>query len=119
MWSRYTDDVDTARAALRRSIARARDTGDDLRWLTFLCLPGGDRGAGGDYAAAAAALAEADQAAAWHDWPPSPWHLEPRCELLIAAGDLDEAVSLADECLPDEEARPVTSASWARAYAAR
>ena len=29
IWSRYTDDLDTARAALQRSIARARDAGED------------------------------------------------------------------------------------------
>lgn len=45
--------------------------------------------------------------AAVADWPMSAWHLEPRCELLIAAGDLDRAVSLADERLPDQESRAV------------
>ena len=39
--------------------------------------------------------------AAWHDWPPHPWRLEPRCELLIRDGDLDSAARLIDETLPD------------------
>jgi DNA-binding NarL/FixJ family response regulator len=57
----------------------------------------------GDYAAATAALDAADAPASWHDWPPNPWHLEPRCELLIAAGDLDGALRIADERLPDSQ----------------
>jgi len=109
MWSRYTEDLDTARAALQRCIARARDTGDDFaQWIFLLYLASTEELAGG-YAAAAAALEQADAAAAWHDWPPSPWEAEPRCELLIAAGDLDGAVSLADERLPDDENSPVAA----------
>ena len=107
LWSRYTDDVDTARAALRRSIARARDVGDDWTVATCLSHLAATEELVGDYAAAATALAEADQAAAWHDWPTSPYRLESRCESLIAAGNLDEAVRLADERLPDEAARSV------------
>jgi DNA-binding CsgD family transcriptional regulator len=107
LWSRYTDDVDTARAALRRSIARARDVADDWTVATCLCHLAATEELVGDYAAAATALAEADQAAAWHDWPTSPYRLESRCESLIAAGNLDEAVRLADERLPDEAARSV------------
>jgi len=107
LWSRYTDDVDTARSALRRSIARARDGGDDWTRATCLSHLAATEEFVGDYAAAAAALAEADQAAAWHDWPASPYRLEARCESLIAAGNLDEAVRLADERLPDEGARSV------------
>ena len=34
-WSRYTEDLDTARAALQRSISRARDIGDDFALATF------------------------------------------------------------------------------------
>ena len=32
----------------------------------------------GDYAAAAAALDQADASSAWYYWTTSPWHLEPR-----------------------------------------
>ena len=56
----------------------------------------------GDYAAAAAAVDAADAAAAWYDWPPHPWHVEPRCELLIRDGDLDSAVGLVDGSLPGD-----------------
>jgi DNA-binding NarL/FixJ family response regulator len=56
----------------------------------------------GDYAAAAAAASEADAVAAWYDWPPHPWRLEPRCELLIRDGDLDSAARLIEETLPDD-----------------
>jgi DNA-binding CsgD family transcriptional regulator len=107
LWSRYTDDVDTARAALLRSIARARDTDDDWTLATCLCHLAATEELVGDYTAAATALGEADQAAVWHDWRASPFRLESRCESLIAAGNLDEAVRLADECLPDDEGRPV------------
>jgi len=103
VWSRCTDDLETARAALQRSIARAREVGDDFALLTFLSYLAVTEELAGDFTAAAAALAEAGQAAAWHEWPESAWHLEPRCELLIAAGNLDEAVSLTDARLPDEE----------------
>ena len=107
VWARCTDDVDTSRAAMRRCIARAREAGEDYMLLTFLSYLAATEELAGDFAAAGAALAEAEQVAAFYDWPPSPWHLEPRCELLIAAGDLDGALSLAGEYLPDEESRPV------------
>ena len=80
LWSRFVEDLDTARAALQRSIARAREAGDDLLLCTFLSYLAATEQLAGDNAAAAAAL---DAAAAWHDWPPSPWVLGPRCELLI------------------------------------
>ena len=105
IWSWYTDDLDTARAALQRSIARARDAGEDWALSLVLCYLAAAEELAGNYAAAAAALEEADQAEAWHDWPTTSWHIEPRCELLIAAGNLDEAVGLADERLPDDEAQ--------------
>src|SRR5262249_40948048 len=96
------------RAALQRPIARAREAGEDYALLTFLSYRAATEELAGDFAAAAAALVEADEVAAWHEWPMSPWHLEPRCELLIAAGDLDGAVSLADERLPGGESQPDT-----------
>jgi DNA-binding CsgD family transcriptional regulator len=106
LWSWYTDDLDTARAALRRSIARAREAGEDWALSLFWCYLAAAEELAGDYPAAAAALAEADRAAAGYNWPMTAWHVEPRCELQIVAGNLDEAVHLADERLPDHESRP-------------
>jgi DNA-binding CsgD family transcriptional regulator len=107
VWSRYTDDLGTARAALQRSIVRAREAGEDYALLTFLSYLAATDELAGDFAAATAAVAEADQVAALQDWPMSAWHLEPRCELLIAAGDLDATIALAGEHLPDEESRSI------------
>jgi DNA-binding NarL/FixJ family response regulator len=100
-WSRFTEDLDTARAALQRSMVRARDLNDDLALATSLCFLATTEVLAGDYAAAAAAASEANAVAAWYDWPPHPWRLEPRCELLIRDGDLDSAARLIDETLPD------------------
>ena len=109
IWSRYTEDLDTARAATQRCIARAKDAGDDWDLRIFLAYLAATEELAGDYAAAAAALDAAEGVAAWHDWPPNPWHLDPRCELLIAAGDNDAALGLADTYLPDKESFPVIS----------
>jgi DNA-binding CsgD family transcriptional regulator len=112
LWSRYVEDLDTAREALQRSVARAREAGDDFAVWTFLSYLAATEETAGDYPAARAAVAASDAAAAWHDWPMSPWQLEPRSQLLIAAGDLDAAVSLADEQLAD---RPDAAAAFIRA----
>jgi len=109
VWSRCTDDLETARAALQRSIARAREAGEDYALLTFLSYLAATEELAGDFAAATAAVAEAEQVAALQDWPMSAWHLEPRCELLIAAGDFDATVALADEHLSDEESRSISA----------
>ncbi len=106
LWSRYTDDLDVARTALHRCIARARDVGEDWALSTFLSYLAAAEELAGNYAAATAALREADQVATWHDWRQPPEYLEPRCELLIAAGRLDEALGLADERLCDGEGTP-------------
>jgi DNA-binding NarL/FixJ family response regulator len=106
VWSWYTDDLGTARAALRRSIARARQAGEDWALSIFWCYLASVEELAGDYRAAATALEEAGRAAAGYDAPLSAWHIEPRCELLIAAGSLDQAAALADERLPDDESRP-------------
>jgi DNA-binding NarL/FixJ family response regulator len=108
-WSRYTEDLDTARTALRRSIARARDISDDLALAIFSSFLATTEVLAGDYAAAAAAVEAADAAAAWYDWPPHPWFVEPRCELLIRDGDLDGAAGLVDVSLPDEAGATITA----------
>jgi DNA-binding NarL/FixJ family response regulator len=108
LWSRFVEDLDTARAALQRSISRARDAGNDISQATCLYYLASTEELAGDYAAAAAAIDAAGTIAAWHEWPTTPWHLQPRCELLIATGNLDGARSLADE-LPDAEDVPVAS----------
>src|SRR5262249_7587232 len=69
----------------------------------------------GDDAAAAAALQAADAPALWHDWPPNPWQLEPHCRLMIAAGDLDGALRIVDEHLPDRDGATL-SARYMGAY---
>jgi len=74
-------------------MVRARDRNDDLALATSLCFLATTEVLAGDYAAAAAAASEADAVAAWYDWPPHPWRLEPRCELLIRGGDLAQPAS--------------------------
>ena len=110
LWARFVEDLDTARAALRRCIARASEAGEDYPLVTFLCYLAATEELAGAYRAGEEAMVAAQQTAAWHDWPPSPWHLEPRCDLLIAAGRLDEALALADEHLPDGPDEPASSA---------
>ena len=101
LWSRYVEDLDTARAALQRCIARAREAGDDYALSVFQSYLAATEELAGDYRAARAAIAASDAAAVWHDWPLSAWHVEPRTQLLIAAGDLDGAVGLVDRHLSD------------------
>jgi DNA-binding CsgD family transcriptional regulator len=106
LWSFCVEDLDTARAALLRSIARARETAEDFGLSACLGYLAQTEELAGDFAAAAAALAEVDKIAAWYDWPVSPWMLEPRWELLIATGELDATLRLASEHLPDDEDQP-------------
>ena len=113
-WCRYTEDLDTARTALRRCMDRAKDLGDDWALATFSCFLATTAVLAGDYAAAAAAVDAADAAAAWYDWPPHPWHVEPRCELLIRDGDLDGAAGLVDESLPGDADASSTARITAR-----
>ena len=115
LWGRYVEDLDTARVALQRCIARARDIGDDFELWIFLSYLAVTEELAGDYAAAAAALQAADVPASWHDWPPIPWQLEPRCRLMIAAGDLEGALRIADEHLPGGEGATL-SARYIGAY---
>ena len=100
LWSRYVDDLGTSRSALQRCVARARATGEDFSLAMFLAYLAVTEELAGDYTAAAAILRDADEVLAGHDWPQSPWQLEPRYELLLAAGDLDGARRFADEHLP-------------------
>jgi DNA-binding CsgD family transcriptional regulator len=105
LWSRHVEDLETSLAALRRSIGRAREVGDDFALVTFLSYRAQTQELAGNFEAAGTALEEAAHVAAWHDWPTSPWHVLPRCELLIAAGKLDEAQRLADEQRPGDDAQ--------------
>ena len=52
VWSRYTDDLDTARAALGRCIDRARDAADDFVLATVPGYLAATEELAGDYAAA-------------------------------------------------------------------
>ena len=72
LWSCCVEDLDTSRSALLRSIARARETGEDFGLSICLAYLAQTEELAGDYAAAAAALAEADKIAAWYGWPVSP-----------------------------------------------
>jgi DNA-binding CsgD family transcriptional regulator len=108
IWSAYVDELDTARAALGRCADLARASGDDYPLSVFLSYLAIVEELAGDFAGAATLLDAERAVAQWHDWPEQAWHVKPRCELLIAAGDLDEAIRLADECLPDERATAAT-----------
>jgi DNA-binding CsgD family transcriptional regulator len=107
LWSRFVEDLGTSQAALHRSIARARDAGEDLPLVMFLSYLAETLLLAGDFGAAGAAVAEAGQTAAFYDWPALHFLVKPRCELLIAAGNLDEALGLADELRPDDDTRPL------------
>lgn len=109
LWARYTEDLDMARQALGRCIDRARAVGDDYALWTFLCYLAGTEIAAADYPAAAAIMADADAASEWHSWKPTPWLVETRCDLLIAAGDLDAADSLVVELVADGERSPLAA----------
>jgi DNA-binding CsgD family transcriptional regulator len=104
VWARRVEDLDTARAALRRCIVRAGEAGED--WASAMCLSylATVEELAGDYPAAVAALNASDAIAAWYHWPRTPGYLEPRCGLLIWTGNLDGALSLADEHLADDKA---------------
>jgi DNA-binding CsgD family transcriptional regulator len=97
LWFRYVDDIEGARAALSRVVARGREIGDDFALCGALSYLAGVEELAGDYPAAAAALRAADAVAAWHDWPPMVWAVEPRCELAIAAGDFAAALAMVAE----------------------
>ena len=109
IWSAYVEDLGTARAALGRCADKAKVSGDEYPLSIFLSYLATVEELAGDFSAAAARL-EAERAVAqWHDWPQSAWHVKPRCDLLVAAGSLDEAVQIADTHLPDDESVPTTA----------
>ena len=102
LWNRYVERLDESRAAMNRSIARAQEAGDDYALSVFLSYLAATEMLAGNLTEASAAIDRAQDAELWHSWTPSPFHLEPRCELLIAHGDFDRAVMLADHYLPDD-----------------
>ncbi|MGH3164681.1 MAG: LuxR C-terminal-related transcriptional regulator, partial [Trebonia sp.] len=108
-WYRYTDDLDASRAAYGRILARAREAGDEFLVASFLASLATTEELAGDYAAAAKAIQESDAIFASYDWPMYPTALEPRVKLLIARGDVDLALRLTDEHLPDSEDQPARS----------
>jgi DNA-binding NarL/FixJ family response regulator len=107
LWSRFVEDLETSRTALRRSIIRAADAYDELSQCMFLAYLAGTEALAGDYRAAEDAISEADSIAAWHHWPPSPWQLEPKCELLIAAGDFATALDIVEQLSDDRSSMAV------------
>jgi DNA-binding CsgD family transcriptional regulator len=102
LWSGYTEDLRTARPAMQRCITRAREAGEDLLLAIFLSHRALAEELAGGYAEAAEILAEVGDLEGTYDWPVNPWQLEPQCELLIAAGELESARRLADENLPGD-----------------
>lgn len=97
------EDLDAARPALLRCIARARDSGEDLVLAVFLSYLARTEQLAGDYAKAAMIVAEVSALEAAYDLPPSPSTLHARCAMLIAAGDTGEALRLAEAYFPDNE----------------
>ena len=103
-----TENLDTARSALLRCIARAREAGENLALTVFLSYLARTEQLAGNYAKAATILAEVRALEAAYDLPPCSSSLVPQCELLIAAGDTGEALRLAEEHFPEEEGRELT-----------
>jgi DNA-binding CsgD family transcriptional regulator len=108
VWSRYTENLEVVRPALLSSISKAREAGEDLTLALFLSHLALTEELAGDYAKATVILAEVAALEAAYDWPPSPWLLEPRCELRIAAGNPGEAVRLADAYLAEDDGQQFT-----------
>ena len=109
VWSGFLEDLDTARAALGRCADRARASGDDYPLSIVLSYLATVEELAGDFAAAGAVLEAERGVSQWHDWPLSAWHLKPRCEMLVATGNLAEAVRVASEQLPDDESAPLSA----------
>jgi hypothetical protein len=45
----------------------------------------------------------------FYDWPPLLFRVKSRCELLIAAGNLDDALRLAEELRPGDDTQPLAA----------
>jgi DNA-binding CsgD family transcriptional regulator len=105
--TRYLDveDLDAARSALLRCIARARKSGENLVLAIFLSYLARTEQLAGDYQQTAALLAEVSTVEATYDLPPCPSTLVPRYEVLLWAGETAEALRLADDHFPDDEGR--------------
>lgn len=104
-WSKSVDDLDASRAALRRCLARAQETGQEMAAGLFHVHLAATEGLAGDYRACAEHLDVAAELTPWTTPPLSV--LSARADLLIAAGDPDAAVALVDEHLPDDDRTPV------------
>ena len=103
------EDLDAARPALLRCIARARGSGEDLVLAVFLSYLARTEQLAGDYAKAAMIVAEVSALEAAYDLPPSPSTLQARCEMLIATGDTGEALRLAEAHFPDDESQQLAT----------
>lgn len=108
-WYRYTEELHASRAAYGRLLARAREAGDDFAVASFLASLAATEQLAGGYRAAAEAIRESDAIFASYDWPMYPTALEPRVNQLIARADLDSALRLTDEHLPDNADQPARS----------
>ena len=103
-----TENLDAARPALLRCIARGRKSGENLALAVFLSYLARTEQLAGDFAKATTIMAEVGALEAAYDLPPCSSALVPQCELLIAAGDTGEALRLAEDHFPDDEGRPLT-----------
>jgi DNA-binding CsgD family transcriptional regulator len=102
--SKYVEDVDASRAALMRCLVRADEQGDDTSTAALNVHLASTEMLAGNHGAAAVAL-EAAAGFEWGSRRPAALVLI-QCQLLIAAGDLDTAMSLVDTEVPDEDQTP-------------
>lgn len=91
-----TDDLYGAQRVLRDSLANARAVADDMRIAVLGMAMAEAQLLAGDAVAAAASLAESDEAAAWASGEPTHKALL-RGRLLLADGDVDEVESMVKE----------------------
>jgi DNA-binding CsgD family transcriptional regulator len=102
--SKYVEDVDASRAALMRCLARADAQGDDTSTAALNVHLASTEMLAGNHRAARVAL-EAAAGFEWGSRRPAAMVLI-QCQLLIAAGDLDTAMSLVNTQVPDEDQTP-------------
>jgi DNA-binding CsgD family transcriptional regulator len=101
---KYVEDVDGSRAACMRCLARADEEGDDTSTAAFNVHLASIEMLAGNHGAARMAL-EAAAGVEWGARPPAAMVLI-QCQLLVAAGDLDSAMSLVNTQVPDEDQTP-------------